>query len=299
MTNPENRRCRTVRDLSVRAVDRLDQERSVEREDDSATDITIAQDRMRARGVRRVTLVEQQKPSVGEGTGMRRISGFSLIRLGCQGRQDVVYRVGTAAQHEVDAGVRVRRGTHDDTADSQAFPRKNARLPPARSIGPARSGPSDTDRCRRDYSRTAIVDLGRWDAGQEVRRERCDRPDRIVELLGVGMREPKDHAPVAIRGDGCDATELPRQSGTQMRVASALEGEHDVPRCDWDTVLPLRALVEIEDQRDRVATSPSLRQHGNDDLSPGRNQLRSEIGEVEKEVVRDLDIGEAVGGTFH
>ena len=63
---------------------------------------------------------------------------------------------------------------------------------------------------------------------QQVGRQRRDVEHRVVELLGVRMREAEDHPAVAFGGHRGDVPEQLGELGRDGRVARAREGEHHV-----------------------------------------------------------------------
>ena len=116
--------------------------------------------------------------------------------------------------------------------------------------------------------------------------------DDVVELLGVGAAEPEDDTPVAVRGDlGRDGGAGSRASGAIFGFARAGEGEHDVVGDDRPAVVPARAGVQLDRQRERIEPLPAPRQRGLKAPLVGGAAVGAEIGKAEEELVAQLLVG--------
>src|SRR5439155_20138214 len=69
------------------------------------------------------------------------------------------------------------------------------------------------------------AELLRREPGQEVRRQRSDVVDCVVDLLRVRLGKPKHDAAIALGGDGGDPVEHAGEARGDRRVPRAREGE--------------------------------------------------------------------------
>ena len=177
---------------------------------------------------------------------------------------------------------------------------RSARSPPARRTAPGtrrtqRYGPLPTGAC----TKGALARLAGRKIREQVRRERRDVKDRVVELFGIGVRKPEDDTALALGGDRGDVAQLPGQPRRDRGVARAPEGEHHVLRGDRHAVLPGRPGIEVEHQGHRVAPAPALGQRGHERTVTRRDERGPELRQPEKELVGDVEVAGLRLRTLH
>jgi hypothetical protein len=120
--------------------------------------------------------------------------------------------------------------------------------------------------------------------------ERLDVPHCVVELFSVPFGEADLDPVISDRRDGIHIPEEHRSLGVDLSITRSSEGEHDVPRRNWDTVMPSCSLIEIEHERQRIPTVEPSQFRRETAISCG-HQSRSEPKEPEEEEVGDILIG--------
>ncbi len=111
---------------------------------------------------------------------------------------------------------------------------------------------------------------------------------RVVEHLGILLPEPEDGGQrIPLRHAG-DPVELGAVRRGHHRVVVGVERELDVRRRDGLSVMPARARIEVEDERERAVPLPFLRQQRLKVLIPQRVLGHPDVGELQEQLLADV-----------
>ena len=111
---------------------------------------------------------------------------------------------------------------------------------------------------------------------------------RVVEHFGIPLPEPEDGGERIPLRDAGDPVELRAERRGHHRVVVGVERELDVRRRDGLSVLPARARIEMENQRERAVPLPFLREQRLKVFIAQRVLGHPDVGELQEQLFVDV-----------
>ena len=286
--DPQQGRHRTGRKFGQIAQGARQHAGAIDRHGERAAELPVAEQRMRLGGIVGRAQVEIEicvdVAPVGVDGELRRLSRtLHIVR-----RDELLAHVGLIRDHLVDRYLQIGREAPDE-APNPGTAQKEGRV---RDQLDRLSGVPAHEAVRpiadRLASKWGAAPLIARDRPQQVRRQDAHMIDGVIEHLGIALAEPEHRRERIALGDARNALQLGPERRGDRGVGIGVERELDVGGGHVLAVVPARARIDMEDQRQRAVPLPFLCEQRLKVVIAERVLGRPDVRELQEQLLVDV-----------
>ena len=293
--DPHERRDGTRRHLPEVTEGALHQARAIDCHCERSAHFAIGENRMR---LRRVAAGAQIEGQVGVDVSAERVERELRRRpraLHVLRRHELLAHVGLIRDHLRHGDLQIGREPPNQAANPRPAQKERRiglefdrlrRLPADKAVWPAAHRRSPERR------RLPLVPGHR---AQQVRRQDAHVVDRIVEHLGIPLAEPKYRGERVALRDAGDAPQLGAERGSDRGVLVGVEREFHVGGAHALAVLPARARIDMEHQRERPVPLPPLSEQRLKVFVADGVRGHTDVGELQEQLLAQVSRHHIIG----